>query len=385
MSKNIISVQLSIRNSEVKSGLEKILRSAEGFEVLKTPHPQLVDLLIIETEQKFEKDIDQIKSFLDSRRVNEVFITSADVNPDLLLKAMRIGIKEFFPQPLNEQEVKRALKDFQQRRVSRPEPEPSKSGRIINIMGSKGGVGTTTIAVNLAAGLAEMPERYAIALVDMNTLFGEIPLFLNLNPKYHWGEITRHIERLDPTFLMKILTRHSSGIQILPSPSSLNGQQPATPEVVSRLLGLMKRMFDFVIVDGGQILNDNTLKVFEMSERMLLVSLLNLPCLRNAFNILQSLSNYGYHTSEYVNIIINRYIKRSEITIEDAEKSLKNKIFCILPNDFKTTIDAINQGKTLFEIASKSATTASMRHLAYAVANDEESSQKKKRWRLFSR
>lgn len=385
MNKNPINVQLSIRNSKTKSRLEEIVRSTEGFEILEAPHPRTVDLLIIEPDQEFEGDIDKIQSLLDSRRVSEIFITSANVNPELLLRAMRIGIKEFFLQPLKEEDVKRALRDFQRRRGPHAEPGSSKSGRIIDVIGSKGGVGTTTVAVNLAAGLAEMKEGYAIALVDMNTLFGEIPLFLNLKPHYHWGEITKNIERLDPTFLMKILARHSSGMHILPSPSYLNGQQPATPEVIGRLLDLMKTMFDFVIVDGGQSLNDNTMKVFEMSERVLLISLLNLPCLRNAVNIMKSFSNMGYRPKDLVNIVVNRYLKKSEITIEDAEKSLRTKIFCTLPNDFKTTLSAINQGKTLFEIASKAETTAGIRRLADALAKGEETLQKKKGWRLFSR
>ena len=383
MSKKVINVQLNIGNPKIKSKLEAILRSTGGFKVVEYEKYPYVDLLITETEQNFEKHFERIKSLLDSHRVNEVFITSVDVDPELLLKAMRIGIKEFFPQPLKEQEVKRALKDYQQRKTTSPEPERLKSGKIINVIGSKGGVGTTTIAVNLAAGLAQMPQRYSIALMDMNTLFGEIPLFLNLNPNYHWGEITRNIERLDPTFLMKILTRHSSGVQILPSPSYLNGQEPATPQIVGRLLDLMKSMFDFVVVDSGQILNHNTMKVLEISDKMLLISLLNLPCLRNAINILKSLSNYGYNKGDYTNIIINRYLKNSEITIEDAEESLKNKIFYALPNDFKTTLAAINQGKTLFEVAPKSATTDGIRYLASTLAKGGRLTQKKKPWRLY--
>jgi pilus assembly protein CpaE len=147
----------------------------------------------------------------------------------------------------------------------------------------------------------------------------------------------------------------------------------------------MKKMFDFVIVDGGQTLNENNMKVFEMSEKMLLITLLNLPCLRNTLNILKSFGNLGYRPREHINIVINRYIKKSEITIGEAEKILKTKIFWTLPNDFKTTLAAINQGKTLFEIASKGETTASISKLSGALARGEEPSQKKKRWRLFSR
>ena len=106
----------------------------------------------------------------------------------------------------------------------------------------------------------------------MNTLFGEIPLFLEISPKFHWGEITKNIERLDDTFLSNILDKHRSGVKVLPSPAYLNGHVKPSPDTMSRILVLMKRMFDYVIVDGGQSTEDTALKVLEMSDTLLLVT-----------------------------------------------------------------------------------------------------------------
>ena len=97
-------------------------------------------------------------------------------------------------------------------------------------------------------------------------LFGDIPIFLALKPNYHWGEITKDIARLDATFLMNILSKHSSGVHVLPSPSHLNGNQPVTPETIEHLLSLMQGMFDFVVIDGGQSLNKTSLRILEMSD-----------------------------------------------------------------------------------------------------------------------
>ncbi len=102
------------------------------------------------------------------------------------------------------------------------------------MLGSKGGVGTTTVSVNLAVALSNS-KRHSVALLDMNTVFGEIPLFLEIQPKFHWGEITKNIDRLDDTFLMNVLSKHSSGVHILPSPAYLNGHQSPTPEIMERL------------------------------------------------------------------------------------------------------------------------------------------------------
>lgn len=380
-----INVQLEIADLGARSQFEKILRSMEGFQILKPEESRPFDLLIVELGPESDQDIEQIAELLDSGEAQEVFVTSPDATPELLRRLMRMGIKEFFPQPLKEEEVKMALREFKDRRAERHEPEPTKSGKIIDVIGSKGGVGTTTIAVNLAAGLADMKPGYSVALVDMNLLFGDIPLFLNLKPNYHWGEITKNIERLDATFLTKIMASHSSGIQILSSPSYLNGQQPATPEIIGRLLTLMQKMFDFVIVDGGQTLNAPTLKIMEMADRVLLISLLSLPYLANTNKLLKSFVNQGYHPRDGVNIIINRYIKRSEVTLDDAKTSLKKEIFWTVPNDYKTTVSAINQGKTLFERAPRAEVVLNLKKLAGVLATGEVKTEKKGGWKLFGR
>ena len=136
-------------------------------------------------------------------------------------------------------------------RIKALNKESFKEGKIVNVIGSKGGVGTTTIAVNLAVSLAEKKSIQSVALVDMNLLFGDIPLFLEIEPKYNWSEITNSISRLDDTFLKNILSVDTSGVCVLPSPSYLSDQNVVTSEIMKRFLILMRRTFDFIIIDGG--------------------------------------------------------------------------------------------------------------------------------------
>ncbi len=131
-----------------------------------------------------------------------------------------------------------------------------KEGKIINVIGSKGGVGTTTIAVNLAVCLAEKERIRSVALVDMNLLFGDVPLFLEIEPTYNWSDITDCISRLNDVLLRDILSVDASGVCVLPSPSYLSTQNVVTPEIIEHLLLLLRRVFDFVIIDGGQPLDD---------------------------------------------------------------------------------------------------------------------------------
>ena len=263
--------------------------------------------------------------------------------------------------------------------------EPAHNGQIIHVMGAKGGVGTTTVAVNLAMILAELKNAGSVALVDLNTVFGEIPLFLSVKPTYHWGQITKNVHRLDSTFLLNAMAKHASGVHILPSPSYLNGHPPATADIMERLLMAMKKTFDFIIVDGGQSLEGPTLKGIEMSDHVILITLLSLPCLHNTNNVLKSLAGLGTVQKERIRLVINRYLKKSDISIKEAEESVHNEFFWNIPNDYKTTMSAINRGIPLHDVSPRAGITRSLAAFADALVDGDGKKPEKKGWRFFSR
>lgn len=384
MTKNTIQVKVEVKDKTLRKDLLDIIRSVEGFGVQVADNGHRADLLIFELENNAEKGFQLIHSLLDLDAVGEVFLTSRNSDPAVLLQAIRTGAKEFFSQPIKEHEVRQALERFKERKEKSRNKEPVKIGQIIDLIGSKGGVGTTTVAVNLAVSLAEMNVAQSVALIDMNMVFGEVPLFLEMKPNYHWGEITKNIFRMDATFLMNILAKHSSGIYVLPSPASLNGYDGTTPQVMGHLLGLMQRMFDFVVIDGGPSLDETSLKLLQMSDIVLVISNLSLPCLSNTNKLLNSFYDLGYPSKERIKVIINRHLRNSEVSLKDAEVGIDRKIFWTIPNDYGTTLSAINQGKPLSQLASKAGITKSLRALAGALTTTEEK-QVKKGWKFLRR
>ena len=250
--------------------------------------------------------------------------------------------------------------------------ENFKDGTIINVISSKGGVGTTTIAVNLAVSLAAEKNNPSVALIDMNLLFGYIPLFLEIEPKYNWGEITKNISRLDDIYLKNILSVDASGVCVLPSPSSVGDLNEESPEIMEHLLMLMQRVFDFIIIDGGQPLDDISLKILELSDIALLVSILTLPCILNTKKLLKTFRGLGFPLDENVKIVVNRYLKKSNISLTDAESSFEKEIFWTIPNDYQTTVNAINEGKALAQSAPGEAITQNFREFATKLAAEFE-------------
>jgi pilus assembly protein CpaE len=377
-------VQLAIHSKDLVEHFQEIIENTERLQLLDADRANSAELLILELGETPERDFKQIELLLKNSKIREIFLTGENPDPKILMQAMRLGVKEFLPLPLNLNDVQTALERFLERTQSNPADPGMKNGKIISVCGSKGGVGTTTVAVNLSISYAHRKPPLSVALLDMNTLFGEIPLFLEISPKFHWGEITKNIERLDNTFLMNVLTRHSSGVHVLPSPAYLNGHHLPTPAIMQRLLGLMRQLFDVVIIDGGQTLNDAALKGMQLSDAVLLVSTLSLPCLSNTNKLLRSFTDLGYIKKERIKVILNRYLKKNEITLEDAETGIGQNVFGSIPNDYKTTMAAINSGKPLSQTAPQSPIAASFIELSQKLIPLEHQ-ETKKRWSLFKR
>jgi pilus assembly protein CpaE len=357
----------------------------EGFKIMTPEDNRKPDLLIFEIGKEGDKDIAMIQSLLDQDAVGDVFLTSEIADPGILMKAIRVGAKEFFPQPIETEAVSQALQQFKTRRNKIDPSVACKKGHIITTFGSKGGVGTTTVAVNLAVTLALKDSSKSVALIDMNTLFGEIPLFLEITPKFHWGEITKNIDRLDDTFLANILTRHHTGVHILSSPAQLNGHIRPTPEIMSHLLDLMKGIFDYVVIDGGQSTDDTTLRVVELSDTLLLIIILSLPCLANSSKLIKSFIELGFLNRDQIKVVANRYMKKSEIPLSDAKAGIGKDLFWVIPNDYRTTMSAINQGKPLSKIAPKAQITKNFEDLAEVFVCPETEQGQNKKFRIFKR
>ena len=373
-----LKVRLEIKDDLIRQEFTRIVSSEEGFATYGPGDSGAADLLILQLGDRPEEDIRQVQQIISSGTAREVFLTSRVLKSEILIEAMRAGVKEFFPQPVNKEEVKRALQRLRdQHSAQKPQKVegPKKQGRIINVIGSKGGVGTTTVAVNLATSLAEADREKMVALIDMNLLFGEIPLFLSIESVFDWMEVAKNISRIDSTYLLSVMSRHNTGVHVLPSPAKVLDEFRVTPQVIEALLVQMRTMFDYIVIDSGQVLDDISRTILKLSDSLIIVTLLSLPCLINVKRLTEHFHKFGYPQDADIQILVNRHHKRSMISLEDAEKSLKKRILWNIPNDFQTTMSAINQGRPLSVMDSASEITASFRELAAMITGK---SQKKK-------
>jgi len=367
---------LEIDSQAARRVFEECLSEDGDFEVLGAGE-DFADLLVREVHPEYgETELESVAALVADGGEREVFLTAANYDAAVLMRLMRQGVREFFPQPVPAEEVRLALWRFKERRQGRAQQRASRQGRIINVFGAKGGVGTTSLAVNLAAACLTHKPGASVALMDMNLPFGEAQLFLDLAPKYHWGEVLGNIARLDATYLMSVMSRHPSGLYLLAPPSRLDDLQMATPDNISRLLELMRQTFDTVVIDLGMYLDEITLKVMDISDAIVLVAVQNLACLANVRRFLDNIRQAGQGLEEKLKLVVNRHLDDSDLTVEDMEKALVQPVFRRIPNDYKVTLTAINQGKTLLETAPKAPVTKAVIELAQALVPVEETKKK---------
>lgn len=377
-------VRLDIKNPSVKAKLEEIIQATEGLQVLGPRDPSQADLLIVELGRDMDRALQSIQAEIEQGASHELFVTCENIDRAVVAKAIRVGAKEYLAQPLDENEVRLALEKCIKRRKDYRERLPAKFGQVVHVIGSKGGVGTTTIAVNLAVSLAEATDLVSVALIDMNTVFGEIPLFMDIKPEHHWGEAAKNIHRLDSSFLMNILVKHASGVYVLASPSHLDSNKAATREVITQLLGFMTKVFDFIVIDGGNPLDDPSLSALQTADQVFLVCSQCLPGLANANKLIESFQKIGYPEKARIKVIVNRYTAGSCISVKNTEEGIGQRVFWTVPDDCESTTAAINEGQVLSQIARRSSVTKAIRGLAATLMGEEggEPVQAKNRWSL---
>jgi len=368
-----ISIALDIASIPVRDVVEKCLAASGDF-AGEAVSAENADLFVVESGDDLGLTLDKIAAAARANPALVVFVVARRLDSDSLIRAMRAGVREFFPLPPEAAEFTAALTRFKENRAKRAPESAGKRGRVVSVIGAKGGVGVTTVAVNLAASYQARSPEAKVVLLDMTIPYGEVQLFLDVRPKFHWGEAVRNISRLDAAYLMGILAKHPSGLYLLPPPSQFEDIQLATPESIGAILELLARIFDLVVVDLGIYIDEVALRVMDLSEVIYLVAVQHLACLANVKRFLEQAGTDGPGGSagtarkDKIRLILNRHLKDCDLSAADMEQAVGMTVHALIPNDYQTTLTAINQGRPLCEQAPKSEVAKSLAGLAASLA-----------------
>jgi pilus assembly protein CpaE len=280
-----------------------------------------------------------------------VLMCSQKINPEFLLKAMRQGVREVVPLPLNQQELEAA---FDRVRASRRRLSEATgvAGRILAVTGNKGGAGATTIAVNLSVALARsQPGR--VLLVDLGRPYPDVGNFLDQDSTYTVFDLLQNQVNLDQSFMGKTIQPYEKNLAIIHGISDFNDQDSIHLEGLRNVFTTLKAHYRWVVVDLSHWLDDLFLQVIQDSDLVLLLVELTVPDLRNLGRLWPVFRNW-LQVEEKVKLVINRYDRGNGLNLGNLEQVMKQKAYFTLPSDYENVSEAINRGVPLANVAPKS-------------------------------
>jgi pilus assembly protein CpaE len=324
------------------------------------------DVAIVAMDGDANQAIELVESISHTHANVTVLVASSSTDGNLILRSMRAGAKEFLTLPMKPEDLATALQRVAKVRFGNSVGS-QKGCRVLAISGATGGVGSTSLAVNLGCALAA-DEKNSVVLLDLDLALGDADVYLDTIPEYTLTDVAQNVTRLDFTLLKRSLTKHSSGLYLLPRPVQLEDAQTVTSEDLQRVIGLLKATFTHLIIDTSKSFSTIDLMALDLADDVLMITQLDLPCLRNVVRLMMSF-DHRPGLREKLKIIVNRVGQGGgSISIKKAQDTLGQEIYWQIPNDFRTMIEVRNNGVPLLEQAPKAAITHSVCQLADALA-----------------
>ncbi len=308
---------------------------------------------------------------------------SSSRNSSLLLTVMRAGAREILSLPAREGELSGILDRLGRVGVTAA-LQPRRGPGTIAVVGAVGGVGCTTIAVNLAVGLASTSGA-SVLLADFDLLFGSADVALDILPEFTLLDATRKIDRVDESLLRRAIARHASGVHVLPRPVELEDAARVDPEALRGLLHIASRAFSSVVIDASKSLQSSDLVAFEVADVVLVVLQPDLIGLRNAARLLKLLRQDEALAAK-IRLVSNRVgAYEAEIGPKKAEETLGMPIAWQVPNATKLVHEARSKGVPIGAQGPGSKVHLAIQAMAAALAPFPEKPAARRRRGLLAR
>lgn len=292
-------------------------------ETITLAHPEIGVIII-----GFESDAEHIKRAMLAGARD--YLTVRDVDSGELVESIRrIYLTE-----------KTRLHSFASIRIEEKEVT-SKIPQVVTVFGAKGGTGKTTLSVNIAVQIAKQTKK-RVALIDLDLQFGDVAVFLNIQPRRTIAELVQERDEWDINLIDNYLIPHNSGIKILSSPLRPEDADLILPDQVEKILTILKQNFDYIVIDSPPFFSDTLLGALDFSNQILLVMSMDLPSIKNlklSLNLLGSLNHIGK-----TKLVINRASKQFGIDIRDVESAIDFLTAEEIPSDGQTVVSAANKG-----------------------------------------
>ena len=292
-----------------------------------------------------------------------IFATGQATSAEFVIQVIRAGAAEFLSRPVERDDVLTALDKLSRGR--RAPTAPRLSGRIISVFATKGGLGATTLATNLAVCLAgKRPDR--TLLVDFDTRQSDVRTLLSVRSPYSVLDALENLERMDDAYLRGLLTRHESGLMVLPGPAKIERTAPST-EQIQAALEILRSHFVHVVADLRHDFDLGTLATLEVSDTVLFLTGPTVSGIRSAAAGIAAFRSFGLNLNK-VKVVLMREDTGGDVTLKHVREALGVPVFWKTPSDYQAVVSAINTGEPVVTASPRSKVSKNLRELADLLA-----------------
>ncbi len=343
---------------ETRNNLRQILSFDKRFEVIGEAENGEEAIFIVKESKPDVVLMDINMPVIDGIKATEeitmsvpettVIIMSVQGETEYVRKAMTAGARDFLCKPFNVDELTETivktyhLESKRRESVAAPKAQEELKSRVFTVFSTKGGVGKTTIASNLAVTLARSTKK-RVALVDLDLQFGDVAIMLNVSAKNTISDLVKEFALLDKNLMEEYLVTHFSGVKVLPAPVKPEYAEYITGNHVEKIINTLRESFHYIIIDSSASFHESVLTALDMSDRILLVSTLDLPTIKNikaGLDVMETL----HYPAEKIHIVLNKASEQYGIKYKDFENTLHQSIWSYIPEDNQTVVTSANKG-----------------------------------------
>lgn len=304
------------------------------------------DIIIIDDHTQQDNIFNRVRSIKDNFPQASIFIVSSNKDPQQIIDAMKAGAAEYLVEPVEGKVLHNAIEEVRARMANAGKLS---QGSVYSFISSKGGVGATTLAVNVATALANGKKR-AVSLLDMCFQSGDASVLLDIVPQTTIMDICESIHRLDVSFLRSAMINHNTGLSFLAAPQNPEDSEDITASHISNILDLAKMLFDYVVLDCASMhINETTMEALKRSDKVFVVTDMSVPSIRNTVRLCKLIQKLGIELNK-IEIVINRFIKGGALSLKEIEKNFDKPVYWLTPNDFSEIVSSINRGIPLIKL-----------------------------------
>jgi pilus assembly protein CpaE len=351
----------------------RLLKGAEDPETFLTLHKtKPPDLVLVELNGKGVIP-GWLEPLIERLPRSEVMVCSPSRDPDFLIQITKLRSGGFIPLPLNREDF---LATLERLRIKEGNTDAGQ-GQVLAVSGTRGGVGTTSAATNLAVALAELLKG-GVLLVDLARPFPQVGQFLDLKSAHTIMDLVESPNSLDPMFIQKVVQKHKSGLEVLLGHPSyhLNSHTFTDFPVPDNICAALRAAYDWIVVDLGAWLDKAYIQMLQEADQVLLITELTVPDLQNLKFHKAMWRDWNIDDSK-VKILVNHYVKHSSLVLKDLENFCSQPAFATLPHDYPALLEAINQGIALGELMPRSRLWRSLKDLAATLVDEWQSQSEK--------